>query len=133
VQDEENSLGIIIDQEIKASFFTYKYDLLEATIDEEYLRLASLADIGCMKLSAITSRSVMKDYVDLYFILQKIKLADLLQRAEKKLPTLDRNLILKSLVYFDEIEDEPIMYKHNQNVDFSVIKTFLETEVKKNV
>lgn len=44
---------------------TYRYPLLREVTETEYFTLADIRDIGCMKLSAITSRSVLKDYVDL--------------------------------------------------------------------
>lgn len=92
--------------------------------------MASIEDIGAMKLSAITSRSVLKDYVDLYFILQHIKLGKLLGTAKEKFPTIDVNPILKSLVYFDDIQEEPILFKHDDNVSIESIKSFLTQTVK---
>lgn len=129
-QEEENTLTIIVDDTIKISFFTYKYTLLNPLHSEEYMRLASVEDIACMKLSAIISRSTEKDYVDLYFILQHIKLAHLLELASKKFPDLETSLILKSLVYFDDIESEPILFKNNKDVSFNEIKTFLQRTTK---
>ncbi len=70
-------------------------------VEEPNLKLASVLDIGCMKLSAITSRGISKDYIDLYYILQDIDLSYLLDKSAEKFPDLDRNLILKSLVYFN--------------------------------
>jgi len=129
-QEEKDTLSILIDNNIKMSFFTYPYKLVQPLTNSEYLRIASIEDIGLMKLSAITSRSVMKDYVDLYFILQKITLSKLINLAKEKFPTLDQNLILKSLVYFDDIIDEPIIYKHESHTDPEVIKIFLKEKVK---
>ena len=48
-----------------------------------------------------------------------------------KFPSLDTNLILKSLVYFDDISNEPILFKEGKEVSFDTVKTFLESEVKK--
>lgn len=131
IQEEENTLGLIIDDEIKLSFMSYKYDLLGDTQDEGFLKLASVIDIGCMKLSAITSRSTLKDYVDLYFILNDIRLVDLLKFAGQKFPNLDMNLILKSLIYFDDVDETPIMFKHGKDISFEKIKKYLEVEVRK--
>lgn len=131
VQDESNTLTIIVDDDIKISFFSYNYTLLDPLIIEEYMTLASTNDIACMKLSAITSRSTLKDYVDLYEILQQKDLHELLQQIPQKFPTLDTNLILKSLVYFDDIVDEPILFKHGKNISLNTIKEFLIAEVKK--
>jgi len=130
VQDEKNTLTIIVDGDIKISFFAYQYPLLRPLVSEKYLNLASIEDIACMKLSAITSRSIMKDYVDLYFILQKKKLSGLLKLAKNKFPSLDTNLILKGLVYFDDIIKSPIMFKNNQKVSLEEIRFFFQKIVK---
>ena len=95
------------------------------------MRLASVKDIASMKLSAITSRATEKDYVDLYFILQDFSLNDLLKYTKKKFKTLDEDIILKSLVYFDDIVEEKIIFKNDNNISFQEIKIFLEKCVKK--
>lgn len=130
IQEERNTLTVLVDGSIKLSFFTYKYKLLNKLIEEENLKLASVEDIGCMKLSAITGRATNKDYIDIYYILQNLRLEDLLIEASEKFPNLDRNLILKSLVYFNDIDVEPILFKNGNSVDFENVKAFLEKEVK---
>ncbi len=130
-QEEHNTLGVVVDETIKISFMSYNYVLLKLLIESDYFPLASITDIGCMKLSAITSRSVLKDYVDLYFILKQISLREMIMLCETKFPNIDGNLILKSLVYFDDVHLEPIMFKENHDVDFETIKKFLKQEVAK--
>ena len=129
VQEEKDTLTVLVDKKIKISFFTYPYILIKPLIKSEFINLASLEDIGLMKLSAITGRSVLKDYVDLYWILQNISLADLVPLCQKKYKDLDFNLVLKSLVYFDDVIEEPIIYKYSGEVDFEEIKLFLRKTV----
>lgn len=131
IQEEPNTLTVLIDTSIKISFFTYKYELIDATISDENLTYASILDIGCMKLSATTSRASNKDYIDLYFILKIFSLSDLLEHTQQKYPQLDRNLILKSLVYFEDLTDEKLMFKNNNDIDFEKVKNELRNEVKK--
>ena len=130
VQEEKNTLTVVIDENIKISFFTYKYKLLNDLIRENDLDLASVEDIACMKLSAIVSRSTEKDYVDLYFILQNYSLETLLNLSQEKFPQLDSNLIVKSLVYFDDVEREKINFKNGKEVSFEEVKRFLKNVVK---
>ncbi len=131
IQDEKNTLSVIIGQNIKISFFSYDYKLIEPLVDDKHFRLASIIDIGCMKLSAIVSRATNKDYVDLYYILKQVSLEKLLKSAEEKMPELDYNLILKSLVYFDDIKEEALIFKHNKQVDLKTVKDFFVQEIKK--
>ena len=133
ILEEKNTLNIVLNGNMKLSFFSYPYLLLESLIKEEFLDIAGVADIGCMKLSAVTGRAVEKDYIDLYFILKQISLSALLSKAKEKMPDLDPNLILKSLIYFKDVSKENIVFKHNLKVSFDEVRIFLEAEVKKVV
>ena len=132
-QEEKNTLSLTIAKDVRLSFFGYHYQLIDTPINSENLSLASPLDIGAMKLSAITGRSTMKDYVDLYFILQTISLPELLSATSKKFPTLDQNLILKSLVYFSDIETEPILFMPGFSTDQKTIEDFLKNVVEKYI
>ncbi len=129
-QQEKNTVSCLIDDSIQISFFGYHHPLLEPLVETDYFNIASIIDIGCMKFSAITSRYLEKDYVDLYFILQNIPLSNLLKSFTQKYPIFDETLILKSLVYFDDILEEPILFKEEHNVSFEIIKAFLKETVK---
>lgn len=132
-QEENNTLAVIIDSEIKVSFMTYKYELLKSLTKELYINLASMEDIACMKLSAINARATQKDYVDIFYLLKHFTLSEILEFAKQKFPNLDTNLILKSLVYFDDVELEPIKFAEGMEVEFEEIKNFIETEVAKHL
>jgi hypothetical protein len=129
-QNEKNTISCIIDDTIKFSFFGFKYKVLRPFIETEYFNLASIEDIACMKFSATLSRSLEKDYVDLYFILQSFDLKTLIDISLEKFENIDSALILKSLIYFDDIVNEPIIFKENHEVSFEVVKDFLKKTVK---
>jgi len=128
-QDEKDTLTVVVDENIKLSFFVYKYDLVKPLVNSDFFKLASIEDIGCMKLSAVVSRYLLKDYVDLYWILHHISLADLIALKEKKYPDLDTNLVLKSLVYFDDVSAEPIIFKNGRDISFEEMKVYLKKVV----
>lgn len=115
---------------IKISFFYLPYPLLQPTVNDENLRLASVVDIGCMKLNAITSRSVSKDFVDLYYICQQVALPLLLKNAGQQMPALNENVVLKSLVYFDELQIEPLEFLPGKEISIEKIKKFFISAVK---
>lgn len=116
----------------KISFFTYSYPLLFPTSDFSGIKIASVLDIACMKLDAISARGTKRDFIDLYFICQKEKLTKILKLFEKKFQKIDYNLafIQKSLVYFLDAEKDgmPEMIK---KVFWEEIKRFFEKEVLK--
>jgi predicted nucleotidyltransferase component of viral defense system len=107
-QQATGTLDVFID-EVKVSFFEYKYPLLETTISFKQTKLASLLDIACMKIAAISQRGTKKDFVDLYVLLQKYTLGNILDAFEKKYLGIEYQKlhILKSLVYFDDAENDP--------------------------
>lgn len=129
ITQEKQTLEVLANG-IKISFFYYPYPLLNEAINIEHLRMADQLDIGLMKLSAITQRSVLKDFVDLYLICQNIPLTELLAALPKKMPALNLNPVLKSLVYFDELEIEPLFFLNSYAVSLMQIKNFFTAEVK---
>ena len=131
IQEEKDTLTILVDNSIKISFFSYDYKLLKPKIIEANLCLASIEDIACMKLSAILSRATNKDYIDLYYIFKKLDLKTILKMSKEKFDDIDTNLILKSLIYFDDVSMEPIIFKNNMDIKFEKVKKFLIQEVKK--
>jgi predicted nucleotidyltransferase component of viral defense system len=129
VQMEKNTLSVIVN-DVRMSFLYYPYPLLEKVHGEPYLRLASVPDIGCMKLSAIVSRATSKDYVDLYYILQQVSLLSLLRGVHKKFPELDENLVLKSLLYFKDVQEEKIYFTKHKKRSLAAIERFIKNAVK---
>jgi hypothetical protein len=95
----------------KISFFHYPYPLLNKTIEIGGVRIASLPDIGCMKIDAISSRGTKRDFVDLFFILHKLglDLKSFFECFERKYGPdgFNRHHILKSLVYFEDADKDP--------------------------
>lgn len=130
VQNTKNTLTVLIDQNIKLSFFTYDYDLIDELINEPCIKIASIKDIACMKLSAIVSRASIKDYIDLYYILKEISLKTIIECLKKKMPELEINLVLKSLIYFKDVKQEKIKFKNNKNIEFNKIQDYFKKLIK---
>jgi hypothetical protein len=89
-------------------------------------------DIGLMKLIAISQRGTRRDFVDLFFICrQSIPLTELLASLPQKFAGVNYSLphILRSLVYFDDAEKEP-MPTMLVPVRWSDIKRFFQAQVK---
>ena len=127
--EEENTLYITVNG-VKISFITYEYPHVEACIETPYLSLASIEDIGTMKLSAIQNRSTNKDYVDLYVTIKKIWLQRLLEVFFQKFgDVVSDSYLLKALIYFDDIKEEPLLI-NDSTLTFDTVKTWLEQAVK---
>jgi hypothetical protein len=94
---------------IKVSFLHYPYTNLEDCESWRNIALASLIDISCMKIIAISQRAEKKDFFDFYEIIklfssEKLK-TSLLKKYGRK--SLNCYHILKSLFYFEDAESSP--------------------------
>jgi hypothetical protein len=64
--------------DIKVDLVSYPYTWIGPVIHVNKLRLASDRDIAAMKLNAIAGRGSKKDFIDLYFILQRFSLNEVI-------------------------------------------------------
>lgn len=130
---EEGTLRGLFENTI-LSFFHYPYPLLEELKFIDGIPIASLTDIACMKIDAISSRGTKRDFVDVYAIIHqgKIKLSDLLDAFAKKYGSLDYNLehVKKSLVYFEDAENDP-MPDMLLPLNWKTVKDYFISEIKK--
>jgi hypothetical protein len=128
VGESEGTINGVLDN-VKISFFHYDYMLLFPFVSFESVNLADERDIAAMKISAISSRGSKKDFIDIYFLLGKYALGELIDIFEKKYKNIKYNKlhILKSLVYFDDAENEP-MPKMLQPVEWGVVKEKIKKE-----
>lgn len=84
----ENSDGnlLFLVEDVHVGFFAYGYSLLQPTEEVEGVQVASLVDIGLMKLDALIGRGSRKHFYDVYAVAQHIPLADLLEKGKEKYP-----------------------------------------------
>ena len=93
---------------VKVDFVTYGYPWLRDALCEDDIRLAQVEDIAAMKLEAITNRGSKKDFVDVAYLLNAFSLKEMLSLYQTKYPTGLKLLVMRSLVYFDDAEDDPM-------------------------
>lgn len=106
--NDSKNIHIYLINGIKVDIVNYTYPWIGKLITTNNLRLADQQDIAAMKLAAITGRGTKKDMYDLYFLLQQFSLSQMLNLYETKYKDGSLFLVLKSLVYFDDA-DEDIM------------------------
>lgn len=70
--------------ELKVEFTKYPFRQLEETEVKDGIRIDSIRDIAANKLMALVDRFDPKDFVDLYFLLQRFSLDAIRSDAEKK-------------------------------------------------
>jgi hypothetical protein len=113
---------------IKTDIVNFPYPWLMPSIIEDDIVLAQIIDIAAMKLAAVAGRGTKKDFIDIYFILQQMSLAEMIEQYLKKYYDGSVFIVLKSLTYFNdaEIEEMPVMLIPT---DWEDVKTLITEKV----
>lgn len=133
IQDRSaDTLHALLDG-LRLSFLRSEAALLFPGIPYRKLRLADPRDIAVMKLVAIGGRGSRKDFVDLFVYLQRSDgLEPLFSLLRQRFSAIDFNQyhLLKSLLFFDDAESEP-MPRMLQEITWSEVKDLFEAEVRR--
>jgi predicted nucleotidyltransferase component of viral defense system len=136
---EDPTLTITLDKDatfaatwrgVGLSFFRlHLYPLVQPTLLVAGVPVASLDEIGAMKLAATIDRGTRKDLVDLYFILQQVPIERLFQVAAVKYARVRTFAIsaTRALAYFEDAEALP-MLRMIDRTPWPVMKRFLERQ-----
>ena len=114
---------------IKVDMVNYPYPWLDLPIEENRVRLASLNDIAAMKIAAIVNRGTKKDFIDLYTLLQSFSLDNILDMYSRKYSDGSLFIVMKSLIYFDDAETDPMPNVLN-DATWEDVKDCLRTVVR---
>ena len=126
------NINIFSVDNIKTDVVNYPFKWLFPAINTDNIIMADIRDIAAMKLSAITNRGSKKDFIDIYYILKQYTFSEILTFYEKKYNEASPFLLLKSLIYFNDAEKEP-MPKMKDKIDWNRIKSTIRLEVKKYI
>ncbi|HTQ80386.1 MAG TPA: nucleotidyl transferase AbiEii/AbiGii toxin family protein [Thermoanaerobaculia bacterium] len=113
-------------------FFYYPYPRVDPDEDFAGLAVASLADLGLMKLGAVISRGARRDFVDLFLLCRELALEDLLERAADKFGHVrDFPLqALKGLADRSQIDGEPLP-RLAVPLSWEEVEAWLDSEVRR--
>ncbi|OGM15249.1 hypothetical protein A2V56_04085 [Candidatus Woesebacteria bacterium RBG_19FT_COMBO_42_9] len=93
---------------VSFSLFYYPYKMIGKKVKVESINVASIQDIAAMKLVAVAMRGKRRDFIDIYYLLKKYSLKDLLGFVKTKYPSFEEMMVLKGLIYFEDAEDEDL-------------------------
>ncbi len=93
-------------EEVKTDIVFQKSKLLEPPVISSGIKMASLKDLTAMKLMAITNRGKLRDFVDIYILLQHFTLNEMLEWWAEKFSNDNYALVLRSLTYFEDAKEE---------------------------
>lgn len=129
IQFEADTFSILIDEEVKLSFFKIDYEAINPFIENEWFWLCSELEIGAMKISALL-RAAYRDYVDIYFLLKKYKLEEIINLCKQKYPVFEISVYLKALLSYEDIEITPIMYTVGFEKKPEEVFSFIKNQTK---
>lgn len=90
---------------VEVDILAHRYPLINKPIFTEQISMLSLEDIVAMKLNAITtSGQRVKDFIDIYYLLRKFSLAEMVGFYKTKYTQYNEINVLKSIVYFDDVD-----------------------------
>ncbi|NIJ51077.1 nucleotidyl transferase AbiEii/AbiGii toxin family protein [Dyadobacter arcticus] len=92
---------------IKTDFIRHDYVFLKPPIHEDGISFLSTEDIAAMKLNAIVnSGKRLKDFIDLFFLLEHFCLNEIVSFFEIKYPHMNAVIALKAISYFGDIDPQ---------------------------
>jgi len=88
---------------IKVNILAHQYPILNKVEKVDGIRMLSLPDIGAMKLKAILhSGTRLKDFVDMYFLLEQLLLQKITEGFVQKYPDVNLQMPHNVLLYFED-------------------------------
>lgn len=114
---------------VRVGFYSYGYPMIHELIKAEGINLASIEDIGLMKLDALLARAGRKDFHDLYTICQSIPIRKLLDDAPQKYANIRdfESQVVRRLAYFERAEqEEPVPLL--QDVSWQEVKSYFREQ-----
>ncbi len=116
---------------IKVDLIAHQYPWLLQVNNIDNIRMASIDDIGAMKIHAIVqSGNRLKDFIDIHYLLEHRSLDQLVGAYEKKYPDTNRLLAYNAVVYFNDIDFDVPVKLINQPMQWDKINERLTKSIK---
>lgn len=114
---------------LKVDFGYYPYKRLEKGVDRDGLNVDSLLDIAVNKLLTNSQRGEVKDFVDLYYLLQKFTIWDLIEGVKVKFHIKTDPFLIS--VDFLRVEDFEYLPKMIKPLTLEKLKEFFRQQAEK--
>lgn len=118
-------------ENINVDILAHRYKLIGEPEVVQGITLLSTPDIIAMKLNAIsTSGQRSKDFIDIYYLLNKYNLSKMLEFYQVKYNQQNIAFVLKSLIFFDDVDiaDWPVLIE-NPKLKWVEVKKRIEKVV----
>lgn len=125
---QSENINIFLIDGVKVDIVNYFYKWLDKPIIKDELVLSTKKDISAMKLAAITGRGTKKDFIDLFFLLKYYSVSEMLNFYKKKYSDGSDFMVLKSLTYFADAEENEMPYMF-ENIEWNEVKAKIKEAV----
>lgn len=98
----------------QVDIIAHRYPLIGEPVRKDGISMLAVEDIAAMKLNAISvSGQRVKDFIDIYYLLEKFSVAQLVGFYKKKYDQFNEVNVLKSLTWFNDVllEGWPVLLK----------------------
>ena len=127
VQEISNGTLLMDIEGVNISFFLYKYLAIVNLVPYGFIKLSGVEDIAAMKIIAIVQRGTMRDFVDLYYLLKRYSLEQIIGFTIKKFTSYNIEVVLRAITYFKEADEQSLLERGIMVLD----KSFSWEECKK--
>ncbi len=115
-------------KQLKVDFGHYPYPALKKREMIDGVAVDSLLDIACNKLLTVNQRIEVKDYVDLYFLLQDFTIWDLMEGVHIKFRMeIELSLLATDFMLVDTFQTLPKMHK---KLTLQKLQTFFRAKAR---
>lgn len=133
-EHKDGTLQLSVD-DVDVSVFYYPYRLIDKLVEFYPVKLASLEDIAASKVAAVVQRARQRDFIDIYYLSQRIGFDQVIECAFQKFPWYRESsgIVFKSLTYFSEADTDAEAERikvFDERVTWGKVKNYLEVEVK---
>lgn len=117
---------------IKVTFFHYPFPVILPLVKAAGVKMLSVSELAATKAHTIGHRGVLKDYIDLYFVISQgfVSLKRIITLALKKYGAdFNARLFLEQLIYLEDVPEEKILFL-KKSVSKNQIARFFIKKVK---
>lgn len=127
IRDEEGQYSLLANG-VQMTFFHYPFKISPKIWFDDIIKIPSLLTLSAMKAYALGRRAKWKDYVDLFFILNKVRKIDAIAREARRIfgNEFNEKLFREQLCYYKDVNySEKVIYLPGFSVQDSVVKKSL--------
>lgn len=109
IESQSEDTLLVMVEGVNLSVFYYPYPIIDNLLDWGSIKLVNLKDVAAMKVVAIIQRARQRDFVDMYYLIQKLGIKEIINAVYKKYPWYEENnkIIFAALTYFKEADSDP--------------------------